>query len=144
MRPIAEVRARLTTVLAQPEAVTAADDDVAPAPPAVPALLPWQMEAASAALTARATWPHALLVVGPRGIGKRTLALNFAKALLCETPRADGLACNALPELRLRRGKPGTRTCAWSSRSSATRTARRSASTRSGSIRCAASSTGPR
>ena len=43
----------------------------------------------------RATWPHALLIHGPRGIGKHALALNFAQALLCETPRADGLACGA-------------------------------------------------
>ena len=48
------------------------------------------------ALGARASarrWPHALLIHGPRGIGKHALALNFAQALLCESPRADGLAC---------------------------------------------------
>ena len=56
-------------------------------------LLPWQLDAARAALGQRAGWPHALLVHGPRGIGKHALALNFAQALLCEAPRADGLAC---------------------------------------------------
>ena len=56
-------------------------------------LLPWQLDAARAALGRRADWPHALLVHGPRGIGKHALALNFAQALLCEAPRADGLAC---------------------------------------------------
>ena len=58
-----------------------------------PALLPWQVEVARAELARRATWPHALLVHGPRGIGKHALALHFAQALLCETPREDGLAC---------------------------------------------------
>jgi DNA polymerase-3 subunit delta' len=58
-----------------------------------PELLPWQLATAREALAARATWPHALLLDGPRGIGKRTLALNLARAILCETPRADGLAC---------------------------------------------------
>ena len=56
-------------------------------------LLPWQIDAARAALYQRASWPHALLIHGPRGIGKHALALNFAQALLCEAPRADGLAC---------------------------------------------------
>jgi len=56
-------------------------------------LLPWQLDAARAALAQRASWPHALLVHGPRGIGKHALALNFAQALLCEAPRADALAC---------------------------------------------------
>jgi hypothetical protein len=50
-------------------------------------LLPWQREAAAAALVAKARWPHALLIRGRRGIGKRALALHFAQALLCEAPR---------------------------------------------------------
>ena len=56
-------------------------------------LLPWQVAAAARALSARARWPHALLVTGRRGIGKRSLALHFAKALLCERPNADGGPC---------------------------------------------------
>jgi DNA polymerase III subunit delta' len=74
-----------------------ADDDAVAIAPPFPALLPWQHAAAGSALRARATWPHGLLIAGPRGIGKRTLALNFAKALLCESPRDDGLACDACP-----------------------------------------------
>jgi DNA polymerase-3 subunit delta' len=74
-----------------------ADDEVLVAAPAWPELLPWQQTAAREALAARASWPHALLIGGPRGIGKRTLALNFARSLLCESPRADGLACGVCP-----------------------------------------------
>jgi len=58
-------------------------------------LLPWQVDAARSMLGQRASFPHALLIHGPRGIGKHALALNFAQGLLCETPRADGLACGA-------------------------------------------------
>lgn len=60
-------------------------------------LLPWQREAAAAALAARARWPHALLIRGRRGIGKRALALHFAQALLCEAPRPDGGPCGRCP-----------------------------------------------
>jgi DNA polymerase-3 subunit delta' len=60
-------------------------------------LPPWQQAAAATALRARARWPHALLVSGRRGIGKRILALHFAQALLCERPNADGNACGNCP-----------------------------------------------
>jgi DNA polymerase-3 subunit delta' len=58
-------------------------------------VLPWQRNAAAEALAARARWPHGLLITGPRGVGKRILALNFARALLCEAPAVGGLACGA-------------------------------------------------
>jgi len=74
-------------------------DDGPTALPWLP-LLPWQLEATRGALAQRATWPHALLVHGRRGIGKHALALNFAQALLCETPRPDGLACGECPSCR--------------------------------------------
>lgn len=40
--------------------------------------------------------PHALLFAGPDGVGKRTTALELAKAVTCETPQA-GDACDACP-----------------------------------------------
>src|SRR5258706_733854 len=60
-------------------------------------LPPWQRATAAAALAARSRWPHALLITGRRGIGKRSLALHFARALLCEEPRPDGSACGHCP-----------------------------------------------
>lgn len=77
-----------------------AGDEITIEAPAWPELLPWQRTAATEALAARASWPHALLISGPRGIGKRTLALNFARSLLCESPRADGLACGTCASCR--------------------------------------------
>ena len=76
------------------------------------ALLPWHRDLATTALQQRARWPHALLIAGRRGLGKRALALHFARALLCEAPRPDGDACGvcsgclymaagAHPDLRL-------------------------------------------
>lgn len=41
----------------------------------------------------RAQLPHALLLTGPRGLGKFALARAFAAGLLCERPTADGQAC---------------------------------------------------
>lgn len=79
-----------------------AERDVAAALPWAP-LLPWQFEAARAALGQRARWPHALLIHGPRGLGKHALALNLAQGLLCEAPRPDGLACGACPGCRYAR-----------------------------------------
>ncbi len=63
-------------------------------------LPPWHEAALAAALERRATWPHALLLHGPAGIGKEALALAFAQALLCEAPRADGRACGECPSCR--------------------------------------------
>lgn len=37
--------------------------------------------------------PHALLLLGQRGIGKFELAREFAASLLCEQPAGDGRAC---------------------------------------------------
>jgi len=37
--------------------------------------------------------PHALLLAGPKGLGKFDLARAFVAGLLCEQPQADGQAC---------------------------------------------------
>jgi DNA polymerase-3 subunit delta' len=76
-----------------------ADTGTAPALP-WPGLPPWQAPLATETLAGRASWPHALLVSGPRGIGKHALALHFAQALLCETPGADGSPCGRCPGCR--------------------------------------------
>ncbi len=53
---------------------------------------PWQR-----LLATRARPAQALLLAGPRGVGKGALALAWAQALLCESPLADGAACGACP-----------------------------------------------
>lgn len=72
-----------------------AEDEAVAAHSHWPEFLPWQHAAAAAALGSRATWPHALLIGGARGLGKRTLAMNFARSLLCEAPDAAGFGCGA-------------------------------------------------
>lgn len=59
------------------------------------ALAPWQVDnwRLLAARRARDTLPHALLVCGAAGLGKRDFAEAFAAALLCQAPRDDGSAC---------------------------------------------------
>lgn len=42
--------------------------------------------------------PHAVLLAGPEGVGKRTLAQAAARALVCDTARGD--ACDACPSCR--------------------------------------------
>ena len=63
-------------------------------------LPPWLATTARDALALRGRWPQALLMSGPEGIGKRALAMHFARALLCERPRADGSACGACASCR--------------------------------------------
>ena len=44
--------------------------------------------------------PHALLLSGPRGVGKRDFAQALARSLLCRAPDAQGLACGLCPPCR--------------------------------------------
>jgi len=58
-------------------------------------LAPWHAEPWRQ-LIARRTQdrlPHALLLCGAEGLGKRAFADAFAAALLCQQPRSDGSAC---------------------------------------------------
>ena len=63
--------------------------------------LAWHQREFERLLAAKPRLPHALLIRGPRGIGKLVFARALAQALLCEEPAASGDACCAC------------RACAW-------------------------------
>ncbi len=56
---------------------------------------PWLGASWSRLLATRARPAQALLLAGPRGVGKGELAQAWARALLCESPLASGEACGA-------------------------------------------------
>ncbi len=58
-----------------------------------PGLSPWHEPFVRDLLVGRERWPHALLLTGPAGIGKRIVVQHLAQALLCESPGAEGMAC---------------------------------------------------
>ncbi|WP_374516802.1 DNA polymerase III subunit delta' [Undibacterium squillarum] len=53
----------------------------------------WQQDAWRYFTSLQSRLPHAFLLHGPAGTGKRHFAERMAKALLCETPDAEGQAC---------------------------------------------------
>lgn len=65
-----------------------------------PALLPWHADAWGQ-LVGMSNLPHAFLLVGPAGIGKRAFAARLAAWLLCLQPR-DGQACGSCRSCLLR------------------------------------------
>ena len=66
-------------------------------------LAPWHVELWNklAARRARERLPHALLLCGPQGLGKRVFADALAAALLCQHPRSDATACGDCRACRL-------------------------------------------
>lgn len=56
-------------------------------------MLPWHRDTFEQLAAAKAALPHALLLKGPKGIGKLAFARALAKALLCESPAVGGAAC---------------------------------------------------
>lgn len=55
----------------------------------------WFKKDLETVLAQKAQLPHAMLIKGPRGIGKLGFGLALTQALLCEKPAADATACNA-------------------------------------------------
>ena len=53
----------------------------------------WFKKELGTVLAQKAQLAHALLIKGPRGIGKQAFGMALAQALLCESPAADGAAC---------------------------------------------------
>lgn len=56
-------------------------------------IYPWQADLWNRLQAGRDRLPHALLLVGPQGLGKRRFAEVLAQGLLCEQPAADGFPC---------------------------------------------------
>jgi DNA polymerase-3 subunit delta' len=58
------------------------------------ATYPWQESDRQRLLELRGHLPHAVLLTGPRGVGKLALAQEWGKTLLCESPGVAGEACS--------------------------------------------------
>jgi len=53
----------------------------------------WFKDELKSVLAQKAQLAHALLIKGPRGIGKQAFGMELSQALLCESPAGDGAAC---------------------------------------------------
>ena len=57
-------------------------------------LYPWHLPAWQSLQQMRERLPHAILLHGTAGTGKRDFATHFAQSLLCQQPLGDGQPCN--------------------------------------------------
>jgi DNA polymerase-3 subunit delta' len=57
--------------------------------------LPWQAALWAQVARMQQRLPHAILLHGARGIGKRHFARTLAQGLICESPDAQSMACGA-------------------------------------------------
>ena len=66
-------------------------------------LAPWNLDAWGNLVERRKrdALPHAILLAGPAGLGKREFADAFARALLCQSPGDDGQACDVCRACKL-------------------------------------------
>lgn len=62
---------------------------------------PWNSVKAKSLTRDRTRLPHALLICGPKGVGKNTLAQCLAQCLLCAQPSGEGEACGQCHNCRL-------------------------------------------
>ena len=60
----------------------------------------WQEKLWNTLIDSKANLPHAQLLYGQAGIGKRDFAENLAHALLCESPANSGAACGGCAACR--------------------------------------------
>lgn len=60
----------------------------------------WLSDPLARLFASRATLHHALLFIGPEGVGKEWLARSLAAALLCDQPASSGLACGQCASCR--------------------------------------------
>jgi DNA polymerase-3 subunit delta' len=63
-------------------------------------IYPWHRQHWQSLFAAADRLPHALLLCGPEGGGKRAFAEALAQRLLCEQPGADGQACGSCESCR--------------------------------------------
>ena len=67
----------------------------------IPRRLPWLAPVWPMLPPLAARGVHAVLLHGLRGVGKKSLALEFAESLLCASPQPDGHGCGGCEECRL-------------------------------------------